>query len=120
MNLCSLSKLLDDLRSAEDYLKKECGLTYKEAEMLCSIDSGFIEPAKLAKKMKLSPSRTSRIISSLEMKKITLREASKADKRIICLKLSKKGKSLLNQIKDTELPIPSYLQDVLDKLDLEN
>ena len=103
MDLCSLSQLLDDLKSAEDYLKKECGLTYKEASMLCSIDKGFNEPAKLAKKLELSPSRTSRLISSLEIKGITLREASKKDKRIICLKLSDKGNGLLCKIRETKL-----------------
>jgi DNA-binding MarR family transcriptional regulator len=116
MDLCSLSQLLDDLKNAEDYLKKECGLTYKEASMLCSIDTGFNEPAKLAKKLGLSPSRTSRIISSLEMKDITLREASKTDKRIICLTLSDKGNELLLKIKGTKLPIPLYLQEVIDQL----
>lgn len=120
MDLCSLSKLLDDLKNTEEYLKKECGLTYKEAGMLCSIDLGFNEPAKLAKRLGLSPSRTSRIISSLEMKSITLREASKTDKRIICLKLSKKGANLLKQIKETKLPIPLYLKEVLEQLDIEN
>jgi DNA-binding MarR family transcriptional regulator len=120
MDLCSLSKLLDDLKSTENYLKKECGLTYKEAGMLCSIDLGFNEPAKLAKKLGLSPSRTSRIISSVEMKKLTLREASKIDKRIIYLKLSKTGNDLLKQIRETKLPIPLYLQDVLEQLDIEN
>jgi DNA-binding MarR family transcriptional regulator len=120
MDLCSLSKLLDDLKNTEEYLKKECGLTYKEAGMLCSIDKGFNEPAKLAKRLELSPSRTSRIISSLEMKNLTLREASKTDKRIICLKLSKKGNNLLLRIRETKLPIPLYLKDVLEQLDIKN
>lgn len=119
MDLCSLSILLDDLKSAENYLKKECGLTYKEASMLCSIDSGFNEPAKLAKKLNLSPSRTSRLISSLEMKEITVREPSTLDKRIICLQLSDKGNELLKKINETTLPIPLYLQKVIEQLTTE-
>lgn len=116
MDLCSLSKLLDDLKKTETYLKNKCGLTYKEASMLCSIEMGNSEPAKLAKSLNLSPSRTSRLISSLESKKLTERESSSDDKRIIKLRLSKSGLELLEYIHQTELPFPEYLQKTLQEI----
>jgi DNA-binding MarR family transcriptional regulator len=117
MDLCSLSQLLDDLKHTEAYLKNKCGLTYKEAAMLCSLEQGNSEPAKLAKSLNLSPSRTSRLISALEVKNLTVRESCVEDKRIIKLRLSKKGIDLLEFLHQTELPFPEYIQKALLEID---
>jgi DNA-binding MarR family transcriptional regulator len=120
MDLCSLSQLLDDLKQTEAYLKAKCGLTYKEAAMLCSIEQGNSEPAKLAKSLNLSPSRTSRLISALESKQLTIRKACVDDKRIIKLKLSKSGLEMLDTLHQTELPFPEYIQKTLLEIDSQN
>lgn len=120
MDLCSLSQLLDDLKQTEAYLKKQCSLTYKEAAMLCSIEKGNCEPAKLAKSLNLSPSRTSRLISALEVKNLTVRESCVEDKRIIKLKLSKKGLDLLKSLHQTELPFPEYIKRTLVEIESLN
>lgn len=117
MDVCSFSKLFDELKTTEQYLKNEYGLTFKESVMLCSIDSGFNEPAKLASQLNLSPSRTSRLISSLEKKELSVRISSIEDKRIIKIQLSKKGKKLIRQIQNNQLPFPSCLQQTLEGLD---
>lgn len=119
MDLCALTRLLEDLKNGENYLKETMGVTFKEAVMLCAIDKGFSEPAKLAKQMSLSPSRASRLISSLEMKNLTTRKTSSKDKRIIILTLSKKGRVLIDEIHNTVLPFPKYLLDTLDKIHTE-
>jgi DNA-binding MarR family transcriptional regulator len=116
MDLCSLSKLLEDLKTTEAYLKDCSGLTFKEAAMLCSIGSGKKEPAKLAKDMNLSPSRASRLISALESKGLTVRRTSEIDKRIVVLNLSKAGSKLLDNLHQTDLPFPDYLQRALDEI----
>ena len=119
MDLCALTRLLEDLKNGENYLKDTMGVTFKEAVMLCAIDKGFSEPAKLAKQMNLSPSRASRLISSLEMKNLTTRKTSSKDKRIIILNLSKKGRVLIDEIHNTVLPFPQYLLDTLDQIHSE-
>ena len=104
MDLCALTRLLEDLKNGENYLKDTMGVTFKEAVMLCAIDKGFSEPAKLAKQMNLSPSRASRLISSLEMKNLTTRKTSRV---------------LIDEIHNTVLPFPQYLLDTLDQIHSE-
>ena len=116
MDVCSFSKLFDELKTTEQYLKSEYGLTFKESVLLCSIDAGYDEPAKLAGQLNLSPSRTSRLISSLEKKELSIRTSCTKDKRIINIKLSKKGKQLIKQIQNNELPFPSCLKETLEGL----
>lgn len=116
MNLCSLSILLNDLKITEAYLKKSNGLTFKEATLLCALGCGISEPAKIAKDMNLSPSRTSRLISALEIKELIVREPSPVDKRVVNLKLSDKGNSFLEEVHRTNLPFPEYLQTALDEI----
>lgn len=120
MDLCSLAQLLEDLKIAENFLKDTRNITFKEAVMLCAIGNGFLEPAKLAKQMNLSPSRASRLISALELKNLTTRRTSSTDKRIINLNLSKKGKLLLEELHNTELPLPDYLKNALKNIENNN
>ena len=98
MNLCSLSILLNDLKVTEAYLKNSNGLTFKEATLLCALGCGISEPAKIAKDMNLSPSRTSRLISALEVKELVERNPSPLDKRVVNLVLSEKGNKFLEEI----------------------
>lgn len=116
MDLCSLSVLLDDLKNTEAFFKKNSGLTFKEATLLCALGCGLSEPAKIAKNMNLSPSRTSRLISALEGKDLIVRNSSPVDKRVINLALSKKGHDFLEEIHRTDLPFPNYLQAALDEI----
>jgi DNA-binding MarR family transcriptional regulator len=116
MDLCSLSVLLDDIKNTEAYFKKNSGLTFKEATLLCALGFGYTEPAKIAKNMNLSPSRTSRLISALEAKDLVLRKPSPLDKRVINLALSDKGHNFLDGINKTDLPFPDYLQTALDEI----
>jgi DNA-binding MarR family transcriptional regulator len=116
MNLCSLSILLHDLKVTEAYLKKSNGLTFKEATLLCALGYGITEPAKIAKDMNLSPSRTSRLISALEAKDLIVRTPSPVDKRVVNLALSEKGHDFLDEIHKTDLPFPDYLQKALDEI----
>jgi DNA-binding MarR family transcriptional regulator len=116
MDLCSLSVLLDDLKITEAFLKKNSGLTFKEATLLCALGCGLSEPAKIAKNMNLSPSRTSRLISALEAKDLLIRNPSPVDKRVVNLALSQKGNDILEEIHKTDLPFPDYLQKALDEI----
>ncbi len=110
INLCGLRQLIMDLHEVEDHLKVEVGVTFNEAAILCAIDKGFTEPAIIAKQMKLSPSRTSRLLTSVEMKDLINRKNSRVDKRVVHISLSQRGEKVLSQLRTCEANFPPYVE----------
>jgi DNA-binding MarR family transcriptional regulator len=87
-----------------------------EAEFKCFRLMGSGESLnnnELAKRMKLSPGRITRIIDGLVEKGYMQRKIDKADRRNMILSLSKRGKNLTNKLTNAYIQIhKEILQDI--------
>lgn len=115
INLCALRQMIMDLHNVEEHLKVDVGVTFNEAAILCAIDSGYTEPAGIAKQMNLSPSRTSRLLTSVEAKKLINRRNSRSDKRVVHISLSQRGQKVLAQLHSCDAKFPQYIEEAILK-----
>ncbi|NCD06839.1 MAG: MarR family transcriptional regulator [Spirochaetia bacterium] len=115
INLCALRQLIMDLHQVEDHLKVDVGVTFNEAAILCAIDTGYTEPAAIAKQMNLSPSRTSRLLTSVEAKKLINRKNSRVDKRVVHISLSQRGQKVLEELHACDAQFPAYIEEAILK-----
>lgn len=83
----------------EEQISELFSLTPREVNCLQALhDSAPMLSGALAKAMRLSPSRGSRIINSLISKEFIIGDSDKNDRRKITLSLSKKGKACMKKI----------------------
>lgn len=106
--------LLANCQEKEIRLAEMHNLTQAEFRCLRLIGSEEILNNKtIAERMKLSPSRLTRIIDGLVFKDYVIREIDKNDRRNMNLSLSQRGKSLVNQLNKTYVDIHrQILQDI--------
>ncbi len=96
--------LLKRCQEKETWLAKEHGLF--QAEFKCLRLFGFDESlnnTQISKRMKLSPSRLTRIIDGLEKKGYMQREIAQKDRRNMRIFLSRRGKILTNKLNDWQV-----------------
>ena len=110
IDLCAIRKLQTSLRSFEDQLKKQTGLSFNDALLLCAVNKGIGEPSALAKELELSPSRLTRILDSLEARGLVERTLSILDRRSLTVALTEKGESIIQNYSCCEICIPEDLQ----------
>jgi DNA-binding MarR family transcriptional regulator len=96
--ICSIRSLIVRLREFEVEMQKSSGLSLNEAMALCDIESGARCPGEIAKVSALTPTRLSRILDSLEAKKLISRSLDMKDRRKIAIELTKAGQSKLKSI----------------------
>lgn len=92
--------LLPKCKQKEEMLAEKNGLRHSEYKCLEAFEPGIkISNSVVAKRMNVSPSRTSRIIDDLVKKKYLLREEFSEDRRSINLSLSESGEILRNELR---------------------
>jgi DNA-binding MarR family transcriptional regulator len=109
LDLCAIRRLQSALRSFEEQLKDETGLSFNDALLLCAVEKGITEPSALAKELNLSPSRLTRVIDSLEKRSLVQRTLSITDRRSLIISLTKAGAELVQAYKCCELRLPEEL-----------
>ena len=110
IDLCAIRKLQTSLRSFEDQLKQQTGLSFNDALLLCAVNKGICEPSALAKELELSPSRLTRILDSLESRKLVQRTLSIMDRRSLTVALTESGSEMVQTYSCSELNLPNELQ----------
>lgn len=110
IDLCAIRKLQTSLRYFEDQLKQQTGLSFNDALLLCAVNRGICEPSALAKELELSPSRLTRILDSLENRKLVQRTLSIMDRRSLTVALTEAGSEMVKTYRCSELNLPSELQ----------
>ena len=110
IDLCAIRKLQTALRNFEEEIKTHTGLSFYDALLLCAVNKGIGEPSALAKKLELSPSRLTRILDSLEARKLVERTLSIVDRRSFTIALTEKGEVMMKNFKCCEVSIPEDLQ----------
>ncbi len=109
IDLCAIRKLQTSLRTFEDQLKEQTGLSFNDALLLCAVNKGIYEPGSLAKELELSPSRLTRILDSLESRDLIKRTLSSMDRRSLTVALTETGKDMVKTYSCSELHIPQEL-----------
>ncbi|MGE4454401.1 MAG: MarR family winged helix-turn-helix transcriptional regulator [Sphaerochaeta sp.] len=110
IDLCTIRKLQTSLRNFEEQLKQQTGLSFNDALLLCAVNKGICEPSALAKELELSPSRLTRILDSLESRKLVERTLSIMDRRSLTVALTEAGSEMVQTYSCSELTLPSELQ----------
>lgn len=106
--------LLANCQEKEDRLAEQYGLT--QAEFRCLRLFGRDETLNnklIAERMKLSPSRLTRIIDGLVQKEYVTREINNEDRRNMKVSLSQKGKDLVEKLNQAYINIHrEILEDI--------
>ena len=98
-DLCSIRDLIREINELEHELRTVHRLTLNEALCLCCISKRIQSPGKCAEQMGLSPSRLSRILNSLEKKKLIERHLMSDNHRSTRLNLTEAGTNQLNRLR---------------------
>ena len=110
IDLCAIRKLQTSLRNFEENLKQQTGLSFNDALLLCAVNKGIGEPSALAKELELSPSRLTRILDSLEARKLVERTLSILDRRSLTVALTEEGQAMVQNYSCCEICIPDDLK----------
>jgi DNA-binding MarR family transcriptional regulator len=110
IDLCAIRELQNSLRAFEKHLKEETGLSFNDALLLCAVNKGIVEPGLLARELKLSPSRLTRILDNLVNRDLTRRELSLLDRRSMLVTLTQKGKQMVDTYSCCEITLPTDLE----------
>ena len=108
-------EILPICQKKEEELAEEHNLFHTEFKCLrlFGVDEN-LNNMEIAKRMRLSPSRLTRIMDGLVKKGYMKREIDKSDRRNMTISLSRKGKILTNKVNDAFIDIHS---DILKEIE---
>jgi DNA-binding MarR family transcriptional regulator len=112
--LCALKGILRAIALLEGEIHTRYGLTLTEALCLCSIGGGCLSAGSLAEEVALSPSRLSRVLSSLESKGLIERQRRDDDKRNWNNAATAAGNALIARMKEEGIEIPPELERITE------
>lgn len=115
--------VLRDINKAMNELEEQMNAKYlvglNEAMVLCALSQGRLSATEIAEKTGMTASHCSKVIKSIEKKLLIDRNLGETDKRQMYFKLSKKGKSKLEEIKCNSLILPDVLKPISGNCDKE-
>lgn len=109
--LCYIRSIYRMISAFEQTLQKQFGLNINEIMLLCIVsDRRNISSGEVAKEMELTHSNTSKVLASLEKKKLICRHACKEDLRCMKFSITKNGETLLANINCDHVELPECLK----------
>ncbi|WP_231477587.1 winged helix DNA-binding protein [Prevotella sp. HUN102] len=112
--LCKIRNIQRAIISFETQLEKKYQLCLNEAMLLCTLRKNkYMSSGEIAEALGLTCSNTSKVIKSVENKKLVERINGDEDRRQMYFSLSKPGYDKLSSIKCDEIAIPSPLSNIL-------
>ena len=111
--LCFIRDIYRCISEFEVKFQQEYGLSLNEGMLLCSLDAGKLTSGKIAELLGLTNSNTSKVIRSVEQKKLIRRMTGADDKRQVYFSLTGEGKKRLDGIKCDTIAIPEKLQAII-------
>ena len=112
--LCKIRDIQHAINRYEFDFEKLHGISLNEGMVLCSLSNAdHLSSDELGELLGLTPSNTSKVIASVEKKKLIKRMLGKTDKRQMYFHISDKGKEYLESIKCGELDLPEALKDII-------
>lgn len=116
-NLCKIRDVYRAIAEFENQFVQQYNLSLNEGMLLCSLlDHPRMTSGEIAEGLGLTCSNTSKLIRSVEEKKLITRIVGKVDKRQMQFSLTTEGKDRITSIKNSTLELPALLQQVVDLL----
>lgn len=109
-DLCKIRDLQRAIARFEAAFIQRFGLTLNEGMLLCTLlEHPCLTASELAEALGLAPSNTSKVIRSVEGKKLITRLIGKEDKRQMLFTLTSEGKRSIQEIKESTHEMPEEL-----------
>lgn len=117
-DLCKLRDVYKAIAEFENQFVQQYDLSLNEGMLLCALlDHPRLASGEIAESLGLSCSNTSKLIRSVEEKKLITRIVGKVDKRQMHFSLTAEGKDRITTIKNSTHKMPALLQRVVDLLE---
>lgn len=108
--LCYIREIYQAISEFEIFFHQKYGISLNEGMLLCSLKNGSLPAGEIAKKLNLSQSNTSKVLKSVESKKLVKRTLGEKDRRQIYYLLTSTGKNTIDNIKCEKENMPSLLK----------
>ena len=117
-SICIMREIYKALDCYETEFENEYGICLNEAMALCCLshDAPKLSASDISEKTGMSCSQTSKVLKSVENKKMIKRSLGKTDKRQMYFTLTNDGKECLDKIRCREITIPEILKPVFERL----
>lgn len=114
-SICLMRNIYKALSDFENSFEEVHGVGLNEAMALCSIGEDTLSATEISEKTGMSTSHTSKVIRSIEEKKLIKRVLGEKDKRQMYFSLNTKGKKCLSEMKCGSVEIPELLKPLFEK-----
>lgn len=112
--LCKIRDIYRSIAEFEVQFTQVYDLSLNEGMLLCTLlNRPKLTSSEIAEALGLSASNTSKVIRSVEDKKLITRLIGKEDKRQMHFTLTSEGKSKITDIKNAVFEMPELLQQVV-------
>ena len=112
--LCKIRDIYRAIAEFEVQFTQMYDLSLNEGKLLCTLlNTPKLTSSKIAEALGLSASNTSKVIRSVEEKKLITRLIGKEDKRQMRFFLTTEGKNRISDIKNATFELPGLLQQVV-------
>lgn len=112
--LCKIRDIYRSIAEFEVQFMQMYDLSLNEGMLLCTLlNRPKLTSSEIAEALGLSASNTSKVIRSVEDKKLITRLIGKEDKRQMHFTLTSEGKSKITDIKNAVFEMPELLQQVI-------
>ncbi|MBD9094461.1 MAG: MarR family transcriptional regulator [Bacteroides oleiciplenus] len=117
-DLCKIRDIYRAIAEFETQFMLQYNLSLNEGMLLCALlDHPRLTSGEIAEALGLTHSNTSKLIRSVEEKKLVARIVGKVDKRQMHFSLTSEGKQQIDAIKNTSHEMPAILQRVVSMLE---
>ena len=116
--LCRIRDIYRAIAEFETQFMLQYNLFLNEGMLLCALlDHSRLTSGEIAEALGLTHSNTSKLIRSVEEKKLIARVVGKVDKRQMHFSLTAEGKEQIAAIKNTTHEMPVILEQVISMLE---
>lgn len=112
--LCKIRDIYRAIAEFEMGFIQQYGLSLNEGMLLCTLlNTPKLTASEISEALGLSASNTSKVIRSVEGKKLISRLVGKEDKRQMRFNLTTEGKALITDIKSSTPEMPDLLKQIV-------
>lgn len=112
--ICRIRDVYRAIMALENEFQEAYNVNINEAMLLCTLrDCSGMTSGEIAEQLGLTPSNTSKVITSVEKKALIKRKLDKADKRQMHFALTSKGETLIESMHCSEIKLPNVLSNIV-------
>ena len=110
---CKIRDIHIAIMEFEKNIIEKHGISLNEGMLLCSLhETTALSSTELSEILNLTTSNTSKILKSVENKKLIKRHLGKTDKRSMCFSLTSNGVNKLEEIQTSKIAFPPILKNL--------